>query len=92
VREFIIDGRMMTSKNAVYTHLDRIFSFPSHFGNNLDALWDVLTEENEATIIHFKHTEVLTKHLEDYGKKLLKVFKNLEQKKANYTIYFYPEE
>lgn len=92
MREFIIDGKMMTSKQAMYTHLNRIFSFPNHFGNNLDALWDVLTEENEPTVIYFKHIEELIDHLDGYGEKVVQVFQNLEQTKENYTVHFYPEE
>lgn len=92
MREFIIDGKKMTSKKAMYTHFSRIFSFPIHLGNNLDALWDVLTEENEVTVIYFKNIAKLIENLDGYGQKVIQVFQNLEQTKENYTVKFYPEE
>lgn len=92
MREFIINGEAMTSKKAMYTHLNRVFSFPNYFGNNLDALWDLLTEENEPTVIYFKHIAKLIEHMDGYGEKLIQVFQNLEQTTDNYTVHFYPEE
>jgi len=92
MKELTIDGQQMTSKNTLYTHLNRVFAFPNHFGNNLDALWDVLSAKNEATTICFTHTEKLMDQMDDYGEKLIQLFKRLEQENDNYTIYFYPSE
>lgn len=92
MKELIIDGAAMTSKKAMYIHLSRVFSFPSHFGNNLDALWDILTEENEPTTIYFKNVTKVIEHLDGYGEKLIQVFQNLQQTTDNYRIYFYAEE
>lgn len=92
MREFMIDGQRMTSKEAIYTHLNRLFCFPNNFGNNLDALWDFLTEENEPTEIHFEQTDALLDEMEEYGKKLLGLFNQLDKQMANYTVYFYPGE
>jgi len=92
MKELIIDGQQMTSKNALYTHLDRVFAFPHYFGNNLDALWDVLSAKNEPTVIYFKHTEKLINQMDSYGEKLVQLFRQLEQENNNYTIYFYTNE
>lgn len=92
MRELIINGEAMTSKSAMYNHLNRVFAFPNHFGNNLDALWDVLTEETEPTIIYFKQIAKLIEQMDGYGEKIIQVFQTLEQTTENYTVYFYPEE
>lgn len=91
MREIIIDGAMMTSKDAMYTHFTRVFAFPKHFGNNLDALWDVLTEVKEPTTIYFENVEKAIKHLKDYSRKLIQLFQKLDKAKENYTVYFYPD-
>jgi len=92
MKELTIEGQQMTSKKAMYLHLDRVFAFPHHFGNNLDALWDVLSTTNEPTIIYFENTDEFIDHMNDYGKKLIKLLQKLEQENENYTIHFYEGE
>lgn len=92
MRQFLINGATMTSKKEMYQQLNRLFSFPPYFGNNLDALWDVLNETDEPTEIHFEHTNTLLKKMEGYGEKLLKLFRQLEKSNSNVTVYFYPCE
>ena len=88
----MIGGQRMTSKGAIYTHLNRLFCFPNNFGNNLDALCDFLTEENEPTKIHFEQTDALLDEMPEYGKKVLGLFEQLDKQTDNYTVYFYPGE
>lgn len=88
----MIDGARMTSKEAVYSQLNRLFCFPNYFGNNLDALWDVLTEETEATTIYFKNVATLREQLDGYGEKLIRLFQNLEKRTDNYTVHFFENE
>ena len=55
MKKIIIDGQKMRTKAAAHAELKRAFSFPPHYGANLDALWDSLTELSgpvEATFIH----------------------------------------
>lgn len=92
MRKLVIDGARMTSKEAVYAQLNRVFSFPTYFGNNLDALWDVLLEESEPTAIHFKNVDFMLEQMGRYGEKLLKVFENLEAMNRHYEVCFYPNE
>lgn len=88
MRELIVDGKLMQSKEALYVHLNRVFSFPSYFGNNLDALWDVLTENEEPTQINFVNTDLTRKYLGNYGENLIRLFESLAVKNKNYTICF----
>lgn len=88
MRLMTIDGRLMTSKEALYGHLSRIFSFPNHFGNNLDALWDILNEADEPTQIHFVHVEEAAEQLGEYGERLIELLKELDEQNSNFTVRF----
>jgi ribonuclease inhibitor len=44
--KYILDGKKIASRNDFYDELKRSkLPLPSHFGRNLDALWDVLTAD-----------------------------------------------
>lgn len=40
-----LHGRAIVSLDDLYDELARQLAFPSHFGRNLDALWDVLVTD-----------------------------------------------
>ena len=79
----------MVTKDLMYAHLSRVFSFPVHFGNNLDALWDVMSECGEPTTVEFMHVDAVVEHLGTYGEKLVALFQKLDEKHDCYTIHFY---
>ena len=45
----ILDGARMGSRAELHDALAAAFSLPAHYGRNLDALWDCLTERREGT-------------------------------------------
>lgn len=92
MREFVIDGQQMITPNQMYAHLSELIWFPDYFGKNLDALYDVLSEVSDDTVIHFKNTDVFLKEMKKDGFKLIRVFRTLEHQTENYTVYFYPGE
>ena len=70
-------GKLMTNKDAVHDHLMQQFSFPAHYGRNLDALHDLLGEINTSTIIAFYNFNAVKIHLgEEYAHSLLKVLRD----------------
>ena len=88
MKELIIDGKFMQSKEEMYVHLTRVFSLPSYFGNNLDALWDVLNENNEPTQITFLNVDLTRKYLGSYGESFISLLNKLEQENEYYKICF----
>lgn len=89
MKTLIIDGKLMKSKDSLYLHLKRVLALPNYFGNNLDALWDVLTEEDELTEIVFINTDQVKKHLGQYGVQLINLLEKLERQNKNYRVLFY---
>ncbi|MBV9019037.1 MAG: barstar family protein [Alphaproteobacteria bacterium] len=49
-RSCIIDGARLTDAAAVYRELGKGFGAPDYFGNNPDALWDLITEYGGAPV------------------------------------------
>jgi len=43
MKRYILDGEGLADAGAVYRALAAAFDAPDYFGNNPDALWDVLT-------------------------------------------------
>ncbi len=47
----IIDGHKIESKEELHVKLAKDLNFPTYYGGNLDALYDVLVAEKETTLI-----------------------------------------
>ena len=89
MKSLVIDGQFMNSKKSLYRHLEHVFSLPCYFGNNLDALWDILNEEKEETEIIFINTNQAHEKLGSYGEKLIQLLEKLSLDNSNYTLYLY---
>ena len=51
MKSIVIRGEEFDSMEAVHNYLAENLSFPSYYGKNLSALYDVLTEEDQQTSI-----------------------------------------
>ena len=62
---FELDGRCMTDRDALHTHVMQQLSLPEWYGRNLDALYDVLTELRDCTIV-LRNVSCLPDSLNEY--------------------------
>ena len=46
-----LDGGRMTDRETAHDYLQETLGFPDWYGRNLDALFDILTEQTEETLI-----------------------------------------
>ena len=65
----IIDGATMPDRAAAHAELARALQLPSHYGANLDALWDVASCMRAD--VTFVHPAAMLNALGAYGCKLL---------------------
>ena len=65
-----LDGQRMLTREKAHAELAKAFKFPAHYGKNLDALYDFLTELAPTECV-FEHSEDMVEALEPYGLKLL---------------------
>lgn len=89
MKSYIIDGQLMESKDSFYHHLSEVFSLPDYFGNNLDALWDLLNEEEDSTKIIFLNTDQARKGLGTYAESFIQLLEELSLENELYRTYFY---
>ena len=70
MRTVILDGRGIRDRKELHQWLEKAFSFPEWYGNNLDALFDCLTDVAEDTEICLRYPDALKEQLGDYAERL----------------------
>ena len=84
--EFVIDGTKMTDRRSAHEEIARAMQFPGYYGNNLDALFDMLsTLEGKAVL---KNTACALNALGGYGSSLIKTFCDAAEENRRFTIIF----
>lgn len=71
MKKIIIDGKLMQKKEDLHQSLKSQLSKYSYYGNNLDALWDVLSTYDKDLLIEVINTTDLYNNLNFYGLSLL---------------------
>lgn len=74
VKEYFIDCEKLCGRRAAHGYLAETLEFPEYYGNNLDALFDCLTEKSECTIL-FKGAAELYQ-AGGYGARILEVMRD----------------
>ena len=69
--EFTLDGRCMTDRAAAHAHLQAQLHLPDYYGRNLDALYDLLTEDGTERTITVLYSDVMQQNLGGYAVALL---------------------
>jgi len=86
--QVIIDGRNVTDKQTLHAYLKEQCNFPDYYGNNLDALYDVLTERSEHLEIKVEHAEELKELLCGYGEAFLETLQDAAAENPNFVFYW----
>ena len=69
----ILNGKRMRYNKSTHEYLKRKLQFPDYYGNNLDALWDMLTTINAPIEIILLNDEAVYENLGEWGEELVKV-------------------
>lgn len=80
--EYILDGNCFKSREETYQYISKELNFPDYFGNNLDALWDILSFERDLEIKIINGRDIV-RNLGEYGIKILDVFGDLQNLEGN---------
>lgn len=88
MKKIILDAKKMTSKNTTHKYLKDVLDLPEYYGENLDALWDCLTEISEDISITIENADVLEENLGEYALQIISLFEDLIEQCDNYKIKF----
>ena len=82
-----LDGTRMNSRSAAHDHLQLQLSLPAYYGRNLDALYDLLTENGSERTIALTCREQMLANLGSYGGLLLETLRQAadENPHLNFT-------
>ena len=72
----VLDGRKITDKIVLHKYLKEQCGFPDYYGNNLDALYDVLTDRAEPLEIVVENAEELKEILCGYGEAFIETLQD----------------
>lgn len=74
MEEIFLNSNKMTSKSEAHKYIKEMLKLPSYYGENLDALWDMLSTKSKIISIFLLHEDNLYDNLGQYGKLLMEVF------------------
>ena len=93
MNKIILDFNGLETKEAVQEYLVESFEFPEYYGMNLDALYDCLTDIDEATCIGIFIPEDEDNPALPYLQRMTDVFRDAEDANRNLGVIFgNPEE
>ena len=84
--QVVIDGKKMKDKQTLHAYLKEQCKFPEYYGNNLDALYDVLTDRSEPLEIKVEHAEELKEILCGYGEAFIETLEDAAASSKNITL------
>lgn len=88
MRTVIIDGGSIKSTNDFHKSIKRLLNFPEYYGENLDALWDCLTDIEMPLTIIWKDHEISAAYLNVSFTKIAKVFNHFETQLKGFAIKY----
>lgn len=81
-----LNGKNMTSKKRAHDYIKWKLKSKEYYGENLDALWDVLSTYNQEIEISFISTDALIECLGDYGEAIISVFKDAAEENTKIML------
>lgn len=81
-----LNGRNMTTKKGAHGYIRGKLKTQEYYGENLDALWDVLSSYDQPIQIRFVNREKIVGNLGDYGEALIKVFQDAAKENKHITL------
>lgn len=85
--EIILNGKEIKTQEDLFSSLKKQINNPLFTGNNLDALWDVLSTTEEEIIISLYSVDELTLNLGNYAKSLFKLLNDLTEYNPKNKLY-----
>ena len=83
MKEIVLDGKLMKTKQAAHAYLKAAFRFPDYYGANLDALYDLLSEmRRQELTVTLINGDALRSSLGEYGDGIVSCFEDAFTRKG----------
>lgn len=82
---FHLDAREATSREALHTLLKHGLCFPAYYGENLDALFDLLREPRGPITLDIVHADALNAHLGDFAQRFLSTLADAHEENPDFS-------
>lgn len=86
----LLDGEKITNSADMHRAFKEALGFPEWYGNNLDALNDMLTESTEDIGVILVNTDKLSDALGWRWEMVLRLLVDLKREKPNFSVSFEP--
>jgi ribonuclease inhibitor len=84
-----LQGKSIRSLEEFYDEIARKLRFPDYFGQNLDALWDVLTTDVKGPVeLAWEDSEMSKKSMGKDFEKVAALLRDVEKERADFKVAF----
>ncbi|MDO5131498.1 MAG: barstar family protein [Eubacteriales bacterium] len=90
MEEYFVDLSGVPDRAALHLRLREGLSLPSWYGNNLDALYDVLTDMRTPAELHFYGWEDLQEVMPGYFDRFRRVLTDVQEDLPGFRVFFEP--
>lgn len=87
MHKIVLDPAAMPDRAALHLYLKEMLSLPDYYGENLDALYDCLTDISVPTEISVPACVNGEEHLGRYGEQLLRVLSDAAEVNENLIVH-----
>lgn len=84
--KLMLDGQNLANRQQIHQEIARQLELPDYYGENLDALWDVLTEWSEPLEISVQNSSALLHRLGEESAAILQLFQEAAEENAVISI------
>ena len=86
--EIVLDAKRFKGRSRAHAYLKEALHLPDYYGKNLDALYDCLGDIGEETVIVVPEVIQKKEYLGEYGKIMLRVFKDAAEQNEMLKVVF----
>lgn len=90
MKTVILDGEKILSKSDVHRAFASALSFPDYYGNNLDALHDMLSESSEDTGVIIVNKDQLSENLGKWMNSLIRLLTDVAEERDSFHLCLDP--
>ncbi len=84
MKRYILDFCGKTTPEQIHAHIQQVMQLPAHYGHNLDALYDCLSELSEPTCIGVYNVDASCGYME----RLASMLNDISGENDNVCVFF----